>query len=187
VKGLLRIRANVRGARTTGIGLYVDGRVISRDRVAPFTLRWNSKRVHDGRHRLTLAAVARDGRIAKRTLPIVVANRVRPKKAAPTVKPLPKVRLVSQNLASGATVSGAVTWHAHTIGPVARVQFVVDGSVLATLTSEPWTTTWDSATAAPGTHVLNVRALTKDGRTGATSTVSVTVAAPAPPPAPVSP
>jgi hypothetical protein len=35
--------------------------------------------------------------------------------------------------------------------------------------------------------VLNVRALTKGGRTGATSTVTVTVAAPAPPPAPVSP
>ena len=76
VSGLLRIRANVRGAKTTGIGLYVDGKVISRDRAAPFTLRWNSHRVADGRHRITLAAIALDGRVAKRTLPLVVSNRV---------------------------------------------------------------------------------------------------------------
>jgi N-acetyl-anhydromuramyl-L-alanine amidase AmpD len=193
VKGLLRIRANVRGANTSGIGLYVDGKVISRDRSAPFTLRWNSKRVHDGRHRITLAAVARDGRVAKRTLPVVVANRVHPKKVTPKAKakPSPKVRVVSQNLQNGATVSGGVTWHAHTIGPVARVQFVVDGTVVATMTTEPWTTAWDSSTTSQGSHVLAVRALTKDGRTGSTSSVTVTVAAPepAPPadPAPVLP
>ena len=64
VQGSLRIRANVRGAKTTGIGLYVDGKVTSRDRTAPFTLRWNSQRVRDGRHRITLAAVASDGRVA---------------------------------------------------------------------------------------------------------------------------
>ena len=77
VSGLLRIRANVRGAKTTGIGLYVDGKVISRDRAAPFTLRWNSHRVSDGRHRITLAAIALDGRVARRTLPLVVSNRAR--------------------------------------------------------------------------------------------------------------
>ena len=62
VKGWVRIRANVRGAKTSGIGLYVDGRVVSRDRSAPYTVRWNSRKVHDGRHWVTLAAVAADGR-----------------------------------------------------------------------------------------------------------------------------
>jgi N-acetyl-anhydromuramyl-L-alanine amidase AmpD len=174
VKGTVRIRANVRGAKTSGIGLYVDGKAVSRDRSAPYTVRWNSHRAHDGRHWITLAAVAADGRVAKRRLPLVVANHPRPKKKpAPKPKPLPAPQVTAQNLADGQTVSGVVDWRAHTIGPVARVQFVVDAVVIATATTEPWATTWDSSTVAPGAHMLEVRAFTKDGRRGVL-TVGVT-------------
>jgi hypothetical protein len=121
--------------------------------------------VHDGRHWVTLAAVAADGRVAKRRLPLVVANHVVKKpKPKPKPKPLPPPQVTAQNLADGQAVSGLVDWRAHTIGPVARVEFVVDGTVIATLTTEPWATTWDSSTAAPGPHALEVRAFTKDGR-----------------------
>ena len=57
-------------------------------------------------------------------------------------------------------MSGIVDWRAHTMGPVARVQFVVDGTVIATATREPWATTW---TPTPGPHRLEVRASTRDG------------------------
>jgi N-acetyl-anhydromuramyl-L-alanine amidase AmpD len=170
VKGTVRIRANVRGARTSGVGLYVDGRAVSRDRSAPYTVRWNSRNVHDGRHWVTLIAVAADGRVAKRRLPLVVKNHVR---AKPKPKPLPAPQVTAQNLADGQTVSGIVDWRAHTIGAVARVQFVVDGGVIATATAEPWATAWDSSTVAPGAHTLEVRAFTKDGRRGVL-TISVT-------------
>ena len=91
VKGTVRVRANVRGAKTHGVGLYVDGRVVSRDRSAPYTVRWNSRKVHDGRHWITLAAVASDGRVAKRRLPLVVTNHVVTKP-----KPKPKRKLKSE-------------------------------------------------------------------------------------------
>jgi hypothetical protein len=172
VKGTVRIRANVRGAKTSGIGLYVDGHVVSRDRSAPYTVHWNSRKARDGRHWITLAAVAADGRVAKRRLPLVVTNQV-VTKPKPKPKPLPAPQVTAQNLADGQTVSGVVDWRAHTIGPVARVQFVVDGTVIATATTEPWATTWDSSTVAPGAHTLEVRAFTKDGRRGVL-TVSVT-------------
>ena len=171
VKGVLRIRANVRGATTHGIGLYVDGKIISRDLRAPYALRWNSRRVHDGKHVVTLAAVASDGRVAKRKLPLVVANKVVPKKKPkpapkkPAPAPLPPApQVTAQNLADGQTVTGLVDWRAHTIGAVARVEFVVDGTVLATETAEPWATTWDTTNATPGAHKLEVRAFTNDGR-----------------------
>jgi N-acetyl-anhydromuramyl-L-alanine amidase AmpD len=165
VKGTVRIRANVRGARTSGIGLYVDGRVVSRDRSAPYTVRWNSRKVRDGRHWLTLAAVANDGRVAKRRLPLVVKNKPLAHKAKPKPrKPLPEPRVTAQNLADGQIVSGIVDWRAHTVGPVAKVEFVVDGGVIATLKTEPWATSWDTTTAATGVHTLEVRAFTKDGR-----------------------
>jgi N-acetyl-anhydromuramyl-L-alanine amidase AmpD len=162
VKGTVRIRANVRGAHTTGIGLYVDGRVVSRDRSAPYTVRWNSRKVHDGRHWVTLAAVATDGRVAKRRLPLVVENHPLAKKKAP--KPVPAPQVTAENLADGSTVTGVVDWRAHTIGPVARVEFVVDGTVIASPTAEPWEASWDTTSVAPGTHRLEVRAYTKDGR-----------------------
>jgi hypothetical protein len=173
----------VRGATTNGIGLYVDGRVVSRDRSAPYTVRWNSRKVRDGRHWITLAAVAADGRVAKRRLPLVVTNHVvakpkpKPKpQPKPQPKPLPPPQVTAENLADGQTVSGVVDWRAHTIGPVARVEFVVDGTVIASATTEPWAATWDTSTVAPGPHELEVRAFTKDGRRGVL-TVGVTSSA----------
>jgi N-acetyl-anhydromuramyl-L-alanine amidase AmpD len=172
VHGAVRIHANVRGARTTGIGLYVDGKIVSRDRKAPYTLWWSTRRVRDGRHWVTLAAVATDGRVAKRRLPLVVLNHPVVKKKAPAPKPKPKPKplpppqVTAQNIADGSTVTGLVDWRAHTIGPVAKVEFVVDGTVIATSSREPWATTWDTASVAPGPHTLEVRAYTKDGRRG---------------------
>jgi N-acetyl-anhydromuramyl-L-alanine amidase AmpD len=181
VDGVVRVRANVRGAHTTGIGLYVDGKVVSRDRTAPFVLVWNTHRVGDGAHHVTLAARAIDGRLAARKLVLVVHNHVaakpRPKKPKPTV-PLPAPE---QSIADGSTLSGVVDWHAHTTGPIAKVEFVVDGTVIATETREPWQTTWDTTSIADGTHELEVRSYTRDGRKGVAA-VSVTTSQPAPPP-----
>ena len=53
-------------------------------------------------------------------------------------------QMTAENLADGQTVTGSVDWRAHTIGPVARVEFAVDGTVIATSTAEPWATTWDT-------------------------------------------
>ena len=190
VKGVFHIRANVTGARTTGIGFYVDGKVVSRDRRAPFTLAWNTHRVGDGGHHITLAASAVDGRVVRRRLVLVVRNRPivkpRPKakaktKPKPTTAPLPPP---AQSIVDGSTLGGVVDWQAHTSGPIARVEFVVDGKLVATDRSEPWDFSWDTTTVADGAHRLEVRDYTRDGRRGVTA-ISVTTSQPAPaPPAP---
>ena len=102
-------------------------------------------------------------------------------------KPLPAAKVVSQTVVDGSTVGGVVDWRAHTIGPIARLQFVVDGTVLATTTQEPWSTSWDTTAVPAGAHVLSVRALAKDGRVAASATVSVTVEQPQPAAAPAAP
>jgi hypothetical protein len=85
--------------------------------------------------------------------------------------------VTAANVADGQTVSGLVDWRAHTIGPVARVAFSVDGIVIARQTRGPWATTWDSTAAAPGQHRLEVDAYTRDGQE-ASLVATVTVAAP---------
>jgi hypothetical protein len=174
-KGVLRVRARAWGAKTTGVGLYVDGHVVSRDRSAPYTLRWDTRRVHDGLHRVSLVATSTDRRLAKRRVPVVVSNHVAKPKPKPRRSAPPQI--TATNVADGQTVSGAVNWRAHTIGPVARVEFSVDGVVVARETREPWTTTWNSATAAPGPHRLEVDAYTRDGQKAAV-VATVTVATP---------
>ncbi|HVU76128.1 MAG TPA: N-acetylmuramoyl-L-alanine amidase [Gaiellaceae bacterium] len=179
VKGTLRVRANAFGAKSTGLSLYVDGKVWSRDRKAPYTLRWNTRRVRDGSHRLTLAAVSVDGRVARRTITVVVQNHLVKRAPAPKPKPkpTPPPQVTAENIADGQSVSGVLEWRAHTVGPVARVEFAVDGAVVAAQTAEPWAASWDSSTVGAGTHVLEVRAYTKAG-VKAVRDVTVTVTSP---------
>jgi hypothetical protein len=86
--------------------------------------------------------------------------------------------------ANGATVSGSVTLSATASDnvAVASVQFRVDGVTLATDTTAPYATTWNSATVANGGHVLSAVATDTSGNT-ASSQISVTASNTAPPPA----
>jgi hypothetical protein len=184
MKGVVRIHANAWGAKTTGIGLYVDKKIVSRDRTAPYTLRWNTRSVKDGKHDIALIAESTDRREARTSMAVVVRNAVpkpKPKpKPAPAAKPAsPAPQITAENLADGQTVTGIVDWRVHTVGPVARVELAVDGTVIAKPTSEPWAASWDTTTATAGAHVLTATAYTRDGRR-AVRTVTVSVAPPPP-------
>jgi subtilase family protein/Big-like domain-containing protein/peptidase inhibitor I9 len=84
----------------------------------------------------------------------------------------------------GATVSGTVSLAAtatDNVG-VAKVEFLVDGAVVATDTASPYTAAWNSATVANGTHTLAARATDTSNNVSPLSTVTVTVSNTAPPP-----
>jgi len=80
--------------------------------------------------------------------------------------------------ASGATVSGsAVTLSAAASDAIAvsQVQFKVDGTVVATDTTSPYTTNWNSTSVADGTHTITAIATNSAGLT-ATAQETITVA-----------
>ncbi len=80
--------------------------------------------------------------------------------------------------AAGATVSGTVTVSANASDnvAVARVQFTVDGANVGTpLTASPYQMSWDSSTAANGSHAISAVATDTSGNTATASAVSVTV------------
>lgn len=80
--------------------------------------------------------------------------------------------------ANGATVSGTVqvTANASDDVGVAQVEFLLDGALLGSDATAPYATSWNSATAANGAHVLAARATDLAGnvRTSASVTVNVT-------------
>ena len=87
--------------------------------------------------------------------------------------------------AAGATVSGvvAVTATASDDVGVSGVQFRLDGQNLgAEDTSAPYSTNWDTTTAAPGTHTLTAVARDAVGNTRTSTAVNVTVDNSVPPP-----
>lgn len=94
---------------------------------------------------------------------------VRVDTASPTV--------VITNPISGQTVSQLVDIWA-TAGDdtsVARVDFMLDGSVIGNAASSPYRLSWNTRTAANGSHALTARAYDSAGNNTLSSSVSVTV------------
>lgn len=79
--------------------------------------------------------------------------------------------------ANGASVSGQVTISANASDDIGvdRVEFLLDGGLLASDASAPYATTWNSASSGNGAHVLSARAVDLAGNTGTSAPVNVTV------------
>lgn len=89
----------------------------------------------------------------------------------------PTVTLASPT--DGTSIRGSVTLAPAIVSasPISQVVYLLDGQPIATLTSEPFTLTWDAAAAAPGQHTLTLEAVDQDGRRGSSRT-NITVVPP---------
>ena len=104
-----------------------------------------------------------------------------PPPAADTTGPTLGITGPSADAPLSGTVSLAAT--ASDAGGVARVEFRIDGTLVATDTSSPYATSWDTTAAASGSHALAATAVDTLGN-ATTVTRSVTVDNSAPQPAP---
>ena len=85
----------------------------------------------------------------------------------------PPVPPVSLNVNNGTMVAGPVDLAASVPSGTARVEFQVDGAVVASAAAAPFAATWDSFSVANGAHAVVARAL--DGSGTATSSAAVQV------------
>ncbi len=78
---------------------------------------------------------------------------------------------------NGATVSGttSVTASASDNVGVTKVEFYLDGALQTTDTATPYSWSWNTTTAANGSHTLQSKAYDAAGNVGSSSTVTVTV------------
>ena len=175
VRRQVRLRVRPWGARAASMTFRVDGRRPSVDRRAPFVFRWNAKRAKPGKHVLEVVAVSVDGRKATRRIPVVVPPRApkpTPKPPKPPKPPAPPaLRIVSQSVAEGQTVTGLVVWRVEAVA-AARIEFLVDGVARGTDVAAPYTLGWNAAAETQGAHRLTARAI---GRSGKTVEASVAV------------
>lgn len=101
--------------------------------------------------------------------------------AVPDATP-PTVSVAAPSI--GSTVSGSVTIQANATDAsgVSKVDLMVDGTVIASPTVAPYSTSWDTTKVADGPHNVSAKAYDTAGNTNTSSSVSVTVknAVPAP-------
>jgi YVTN family beta-propeller protein len=172
VSGTVAVAATVSDAAgIASVTFLADGVVIATDTTSPFSANWNASAVANGSH--TLRAEARDvaGNVGT-SAPVAVTV------GAPSDTTGPSVSITSP--AAGATVTGtvAVAATASDAAGVASVTFKVDGTVIGTDTSAPFSVNWDTSAVAAGAHTLRAEAKDAANNVGTSAPVSVTTAPP---------
>lgn len=150
------------------VSFYRGDTLISTDATAPYATTWNTTTVLDGMYVLT--ARARDAagnEVTSASVSVRVQNNPPPNSS-------PTVTLTSPT--EGAAISGNITLSATASDPtgIASVSFLVNSTVVARLTSPPYTYTWNSRTVANGSHSITVDARNPAGN-GATRTAIISV------------
>ena len=139
------------------VEFLVDGRLVWRDRVGPFTFArgrgWDTRTVPNGRHLLTARIYGRKGYRMLRRYPVRVNN-------AP-------IDLAVQGVAPESGLRGDVAIAVEPSYPVKRVVLYVDGRPVSRDATAPFELHWDSTAAEEGPHELTVYARTAGGRRAA--------------------
>ena len=164
---------NVGGSGVASVSFLVDGSVVGSDTSSPYTYNWDSSSVGNGSHSLSARAVDNAGNQSTLSSVNVTVANVVPDVTAPNV--------ALTTPANGSTVFNTVNLSASAsdnVGGsgVASVSFLVDGSVVGSDTSSPYTYNWDSSSVGNGSHSLSARAVDNAGNQSTLSSVNVTVA-----------
>lgn len=153
------------------VSLAVNGTVIASDMTAPYQFTWNSTSVPNGSAKLT--AIASDAAGNTATSAAVTVNVSNTTVSPPDTTP-PTVSIASP---TGGTVSGTVTVSVNAsdnVG-VTQVSLMVNGGVIASSNTAPYSFAWNTTTVANGTVSLTAKAYDAAGNSTVSAPVSVNV------------
>jgi hypothetical protein len=148
------------------VEFFVDGTLLSTATASPYSANWNTTAVANGSHTLTTQAFDPSNNVGTSTpVTLTVNNSVT----------LPTTTITAP--ANNATVSGTtpITATASSPAGIAKVEFFVDGTLLSTATASPYTASWNTTTAANGTHTLTTQAFDPSNNVGTSTPVTITV------------
>ena len=176
VSGIVPV--NVTASDNVGVArvdLLVNGTAIASDTVAPYGFSWDSTALAGTTAKLVARAYDAAGNAGSSvTVSVAVAT------AAPPDTTPPAVSITSP---TGGSVSGtvSVTTSASDNVGVARVDLLVNGSVVASDTAAPFTFSWNTSSLVGTSPTLVARAYDAAGNSASSKTVTVSVTSGAPP------
>ncbi|WP_395807598.1 Ig-like domain-containing protein [Archangium minus] len=131
---------------------------------SPYSFLWNTRTVANGAHTLSTKAYDAAGNVgSSASVTVTIDND----------KTAPQVSLTEPT--AGATLTGTVTLSASAsdnVG-VTRVDFYDGTTPLGSDTSEPYTLSWATRSAANGTHTLLAKAYDEGGNVGTSTSIQV--------------
>jgi Bacterial Ig domain/Papain family cysteine protease len=179
VSGTIPITVNTSdNVGVSSVSLSVDGAAAGSSSIYPFTVSWNSSMVSNAAHTLMVTAKDAAGNTAASNSIQVTVNTV-----SASDNTNPTVSITSP--ANGASVSGTVSFAASAsdnIG-VISVKFSVDGTLVGSDNSSPYSFSWNTATVAAGLHTLAATATDAAGNSSSNSiqvSVNTTIIPPTP-------
>ncbi len=167
----LAATASDTGSGVARVEFRADGVLVGTDTSAPYAATWNSSGASVGSHTIQARAIDVAGNAANSSVNVTVP--------APADTTAPTVALTSPGNGAVVPDTVAITAIASDSGSgVARVEFRVDGTLLSSDLSAPYSANWDSTNASVGSHTIQARAIDV---TGNAANSSVVVSVPAPP------
>ena len=151
------------------VEFFADGARFATATATPYGAAWDTAALANGAHALQAKAYDAAGNVgASAVVNVTVANAVSDH-TAPTA--------AISSPASNATLSGtaSITANASDDVGVVKVEFRVDGALIATATTSPWSASWVTTGAANGSHSLTAKAFDAAGNSGTSAAVTVNV------------
>lgn len=150
----------------TKVEFFVDTTLIGTDSVHPYSFQWNSSSVANGNHNLTTKAYDGANNVTTSAAVSVNVNNE-------TILPVTVISVP----AAGAKLKGTVTITATATDNVSVtiVEFYVDGNFIASDTTSPYSTNWNTTFVTDGNHNLTSKASDPSGNTGTSAAIPVSV------------
>ena len=126
------------------LDISIDGKSVTSITAAPFEYTWNSTSTAPGQHSFTFTVKDTAGNTGQQSINLQVQPPVQVQLAQPL---------------DGATITGKNTLIANVtaLGSVNKVEFMVDGQEIGTVTSAPYQLDWDPGNLPAGRHVISVK------------------------------
>ncbi len=160
---------NINGSGMSNVTFFVDGVTLGTSTSVPYSVSWNSTAGLNGSHLLQARAQDAAGNQAlSSTVTVTVLNPV------PDTTP-PVVSLTGPT--AGAVVSNTLTLTVAASDNVglASVTFLLDGVVMGSSSTAPYSLVWNSQSVLNGAHTLQARALDLAGNQTLSGSVALTV------------
>ncbi len=156
---------------SSGVSFYLDGSStpFSIDTSSPYQASWNTASVSNGSHSIIARASDATGNVGSSPARSFTVSNTTPDTTAPLT--------AISNPANNATVSANITVTATATDAVgiARVELIIDGNVVATDTTSPYSFLWNTSQYTNANHTLRTRAYDSAGNNSQSTALSIIV------------